>query len=319
MFTRVILFSILVGMTGSIAVADGEADGVQRVEFVTADSDQVRIVGDFYPVDPSRDKHPPVAILLHMYQADRKSWEPLARTLQRSGIAALALDLRGHGESTEPASANLASRVESRDRSVFGAMNHDVLGAYRWLSENTEVDLARFALVGASVGCTVAFSYAADDPSVDVIVALSPGTKYMKIPSIADMKKLSDRTVLLLGEDKDEANINQLKDANPMAESEIVAAAGAVGGIHGTRMLGQVQGIEQKISDYIKQKVQYESDEVVIADIRRKIYFPADSDKGDNVDIDKKRLFSSVKEATDRGMREEGKAPERGAMGAWSL
>ena len=39
-------------------------------------------------------------------------------------------------------------------------------GAYDWLAQQPKVDRARFALVGASVGCSVALQYAAKDRSV---------------------------------------------------------------------------------------------------------------------------------------------------------
>ncbi|MDZ4296063.1 MAG: alpha/beta fold hydrolase, partial [Patescibacteria group bacterium] len=66
----------------------------ERVTFSTADG--VAIVGDHYAGPTGLS---PAVVLLHMLPAERASWAGLARALQAEGFQALAIDLRGHGES----------------------------------------------------------------------------------------------------------------------------------------------------------------------------------------------------------------------------
>ena len=57
-------------------------------------SDGLNIAGDHYAV-----KNRPGVILLHMMPADKSSWAGFALKLNEAGFGALAIDLRGHGES----------------------------------------------------------------------------------------------------------------------------------------------------------------------------------------------------------------------------
>ena len=118
-----------------------------RVEYTT--SDGVVIIGDYWtPIDMT--KRAPGVILLHMYRSDRTAFRPLVPALEEAGFAILAIDMRGHGESVKPEDRQLEKKVRDREPALFRSMNRDLFGAYRWLQQRPEVDLSRFALVGAS-------------------------------------------------------------------------------------------------------------------------------------------------------------------------
>ena len=92
-------------------------DEPRRVEFTT--SDGVQIVGDFYLPKKPVEKLPAV-ILLHMYDSNRRAWDTLAPELQKAGLAVLAIDLRGHGESIQPANLQLETKAKNRDAKSAG-------------------------------------------------------------------------------------------------------------------------------------------------------------------------------------------------------
>ena len=318
--TRIIISAVVIGAWVMASPLAADEPVGERVTFQTDDNDKVTIVGDFYPAKTEGGELPPVVILLHMYKRDRSDWKPLIPELQKRGIAALAIDLRGHGESVEPAEANLAERVAERDKRVFEDMKHDVAAAYTWLAQQGKVDLSRFGLVGASVGCTVAFEYAADDLSVDAIVAMSPGTSYMRIKSDKDIADINGRAIWLICPTEDIANADALKAANPEGNINIkeVKAEGDDPdvNIHGTYMFGKVGGIERDIAGFLVKFLGDPSEAPVAYELRRKYYVPVDEERAQKMSVEKKRYLSSPEEAEARGLKELGKAgQERGAAG----
>lgn len=291
----------------------------ERVTFQTEDKDKVTIVGDFYAAKEKEGEKPPVVILLHMYKSNRAAWKPLIPELHKKGLSALAIDLRGHGESIEPAEANLVERVNNRDKDVYEDMKYDVYAAYTWLAEQDKVDLSRFGLVGATVGCTVAFKYAAKDPSVDAVVTLSPGVSYMRIKSTPDVKKITGRSIWLVTPEADTANAETLKKANEAARIKPIKAESDDPDLNiiGTNMFGQVNGIERAIAGYLAKFVGDPAEELVVHQLKRKYYLPPDHKKVESIPLKDKRYLSSPEEAENRGLKLMGTpTKEGGASGA---
>ena len=215
-------------------------------ETVRFDSeDGVHLVGTYYP--PSGATTAPPAILLPMYRSERKAYEPLVGPLHDAGFAVLAIDMRGHGDSVKPASMQLAARVVSRDASLFAAMYKDVQAAVKWIGSRPHVDTRRLVLVGASVGCSVAFDYASRD-HVTAMVCMSPGIKYLGLDTAAHMKRISDTPMLLLATELERKQCEDVAGMNDGATARIV---GGHTRAHGTRMFGRVKGVEKIITDFL--------------------------------------------------------------------
>src|SRR3989344_5964043 len=64
----------------------------EKVSFLTEDG--VTVVGDYYEGGGEK-----AVLLLHMMPSTRASWVSFANQLVADGFSALAIDLRGHGES----------------------------------------------------------------------------------------------------------------------------------------------------------------------------------------------------------------------------
>ena len=241
------LLSGWMAVTLVTAGARAEAPQPQRAEFTTADG--VHIVGDFYPAQGEGEA--PLALLLHMYRSDRSAWKPLVGPLHDAGFAVLAIDMRGHGESTEPKDMHLEQRVKQRDPGIFNAMHLDAAAAVDWAHKQPGVDPDKLVVVGASVGCSVALDFTARNENVDGVVCLSPGTHYLGVDSTEDIKETRKVPILLLSEEKERAAVDELAGLAENAKGEVVGP----GGNHGTNMFGKVDGIEQKIVDFLKSAV----------------------------------------------------------------
>lgn len=268
-----------------------------RATFTTKDG--IQIVADYWtPIDMQQQA--PVVILLHMYGSDRQAFEPLIPALEEAGFAILALDMRGHGESTEPEDLQLAKKVRDRDGTLFRAMHNDVSGAYNWLQLRPEVDLSRIGIVGASVGCSVALDYAVRDRSIDTIVLMTPGTNYLGVNSAAHIEKYGKRPMLILSSEEERSKgADYLASKAEQAEVKLFPQTE----VHGTRMFGTVDGVEKLIADYLKTNVGQPSSELVYNSINSDVFHLASSPTIKRIKKNNLRVYSSAAEAQQRGLR----------------
>jgi pimeloyl-ACP methyl ester carboxylesterase len=176
--------------------------------------DGVNIQADYYPVKVSSKKKTPIAILIHMYPADRSSWKPLVPALRESGVAVLAYDIRGTGGSTKPKERNLVKGYKDQDPAHFGLAWMDVEGAKAWLAGQDNIDISRCVLIGASIGCSIALDDAARTQSAAGVVCLSPGTNYFGLDSIEHIKACSSIPVLLISLKGEFEAVAQLVEAS---------------------------------------------------------------------------------------------------------
>ncbi len=288
----------------AIAVA-GVAPAAEPTAARFTTDDGVEITADYYA--PPGDKPAPVVILLHMYRSSRAAWEPLIPPLHKAGFAVLAIDLRGHGGSIKPGELRLAQRVVDRDPTLFNAMYQDVFAAYRFLAQQPRCDMSRLAIVGASVGCSVALDYARQDRSVDVVVCMSPGEAYMGVDSrqhMTEFAKPGRRPVLLLAAPGERKACEALGQIHPGA-TVFITEPGTRDGqrVHGTNMFGQVPGIEQRVLDFLEANIGKPAEHPVAAEVNGKHFFPVGSEDAAKLKEENRRLFTSAEEAKRRGYR----------------
>lgn len=107
----------------------------------------------------SRESKPQAAaILCHGLGSCAAATSSSALQLAKSGIASLAFDFRGHGQS---------------GGTFDGAQVEDVIEAWRWLSQEYGIERNRTALIGHSVGAGTAILAARELDCVQVLVSLS--------------------------------------------------------------------------------------------------------------------------------------------------
>ncbi len=122
---------------------------------------------------PAAKGRVPVVILAHQFGSDRSGWAPLAEKLHARGIGTLALDLRGHGASTQRngAEVKVTDDFAASAKAVgFDKLPADLAQAAAWLRKQHGVDGRRIGLAGASVG---AFAVLLAEPAVHAVAVLS--------------------------------------------------------------------------------------------------------------------------------------------------
>lgn len=139
-----------------------------------------------YPDQEADDANKPATVLLvHDLMGSHESVEPLALALQRKGFTVVAPDLRGHGASRTPASAegpvrkgvNEASLLRKADLEAIaaaaGGTVRDQITARgeletlrAWIKARAdagELDMNRLCIVGSGLGATLASLWSAND------------------------------------------------------------------------------------------------------------------------------------------------------------
>ena len=212
--------------------------GTQRVTIRTDDG--VTLAATWY--EPGA-RSAPAVILVHMLHKTRHDWEAVASQLASEGIGALALDLRGHGES-----AGTLPEGEGADYSV---LVRDVNAARRYLATRSDVVPSRIGIAGASIGANLAVLEAAGDSAVATMALLSPSADYRGLRIDAAMKKYGSRPALLIASDDDAYASRSVKELQKAGggtrEVLILNHAG-----HGTVMLGRDSDLARTLVDWFR-------------------------------------------------------------------
>lgn len=151
----------------------GRIYNVESVEFNTVDG--VSISASYGKI-PGAGPHA-VVILVHQIGVPeaRQEWlsSGVFEALLEGGYNVLALDLRGHGDSSLPADGRPQDVLLVED---LEDMHLEVRGAVTWLLTQASADRARMGVIGNSIGGNVAYvSMGAFPEILQAGIALSPG------------------------------------------------------------------------------------------------------------------------------------------------
>jgi pyridoxine 5-phosphate synthase len=226
----VVLLSIL------LAAPDAAAAGT-RVSFASADG--VTIAGEFYEA-PARPA--PGVVLVHMLSRSRGDWGSLPDRIRDAGISALAIDLRGHGQS-------------SGSPQELQAMIQDVRAAAQWLATRPSVRGDQIAIVGASLGASLALLAALESPQVRALGLLSPSLDYRGLRTDTPLiKRLGARSIWLAASDKDPLALRTMRDiaAEPSGPREQHLSITLA---HGTVLLDKDGDLSRALVDWLRRSL----------------------------------------------------------------
>lgn len=180
------------------ACLDGAAEGGEGrwgagTQRVTIRADDGAMLSAMWYEPASRPA--PAVILVHMLDRSRRDWDALGHRLAGDGIGALAIDLRGHGESQRYAVPDGSADAG------HAVMVLDVKAARRYLASRGDVQQGRVGIAGASLGANLAVLAAAADPSLASIVLLSPSIDYRGLRIDQTIRKIGRPILLVSGAD----------------------------------------------------------------------------------------------------------------------
>ncbi len=129
-------------------------------------------------------------VLVHMAGRSAEDWAFIATKLNQSGVATLAVDLRGHGGNVSPTSS--PTTLTEAD---YQKMQKDVAAAVAHLRKQGVTDVS---LMGASIGANLCLQVAAADPNIKSVVMLSPGMNFKGVMLSEALTTYGDRSLLVV-------------------------------------------------------------------------------------------------------------------------
>lgn len=232
----------------ALVAGAARADEPETVRFETKDG--FRIAGSLWP---AADPEAPVALLLHQFNRDRRSFPKLVPALREKGFTVLAIDQRGQGESLERKTDAGTERVRIHDvpRDRVGTMvlagTGDVAAALAFLRERG-LATQPLVLVGASYGCTVAL-LATREQDVAAVVLLSPGSAYFGVEVLQAARDYRGALFAIAAEDdpvrESPGDTRDLAKAHEGPEELLVYETGG----HGTGLLDAHPELAQRIAE----------------------------------------------------------------------
>ena len=130
------------------------------VTFATVDGSRLR--GWFLPADGTDDgRAHPAVVVMHGWGSAAEDLLPAAPAMIGAGLSMLFVDARGHGRSDTAEFMSMPRFAE------------DLRAAVAWLRERPDVDAARVALVGHSVGAGAALLVASQDSRIAAVVSIA--------------------------------------------------------------------------------------------------------------------------------------------------
>ncbi len=212
--------------------------------------DHVTLVGDWVPAPTTLG----AVILLHMMPATRQSWAPFQRVLAERGLASLAIDLRGHGESTKADGVTLAYQ-KFTDQQHIQSLN-DVRAAYEWIRAK-KIEPARIALVGASIGANLALQFLAEEPQIIAAALLSPGINYHGVTAADAAEKILPHQGVWMGASRgdDEESVAAVQQLEPLlaVEQQVTKIVDNHG--HGTAMFDADPALMAEVADWLRERI----------------------------------------------------------------
>lgn len=225
-----------------LLAAPVEAAGT-RVNFPSGDG--TMLAGEWFEspaaLRATGDRAPGV-VLVHMLSRNKSDWHGLPDRIREAGISALAIDLRGHGGSAGSA-GELAPMVQ------------DVRAAVQWLSSRPTVRPDAIAIVGASLGASLALLAALELPAVRAVGLLSPSFDYRGLRTdTGTVRRLGARRLWLSASAEDPLALRTLRDfaAEDSGPREQVVSNAAA---HGTLLLDRDGEVGRALVDWLRRSL----------------------------------------------------------------
>ena len=233
--------------SASLEKRNPDGSSKKSVELQTADG--VRVSGDWYRPSSKPDQKFSAVLLLHDFGEDRTVWESFITDLLKNKLAALSIDLRGHGTSLLKGNQKLTvDRTWLTDTKQFPL---DLGAAINWLKSQEEVDQNRIAVVGAGVGANLAFVASGEYEAVRSAVALS-GNPVEAQTLAGDIKNFEPHSILYVATAKDDSTGEYARQFEKLTGFPVRVQVFEDSDAHGSKILQEIPEATTLVIDWLK-------------------------------------------------------------------
>ena len=193
-------------------------------------------------------------LFLHELGGTKEDWTKttLPRKLAELGYGILAIDLRGHGESTKTTKGEEIEFYDFTPNDWAKTIN-DVESAINYLRKQGYNNIV---IVGSSIGANLALIACTKYSEVKTIIILSPGFNYT-IPLSEDTVKAiqKDKNILLIYGEEDEMTKDTSKTIHDILKEKgvNVKVVKLKTSSHGITLLLEQENLTNQITEWIKQ------------------------------------------------------------------
>lgn len=223
-------------------------DGGMDVSITTEDG--VRLAATHWAGPADNEQ---CVIFAHQLASTREEWAPIVELLQ-GRFELLAFDLRGHGGSTQSPRGTLA--FGSFDEADWQAADRDLDAAMAFL-EDRGFTTAGCAVVGSSIGGSLAMRFAGRHVDTAAVVLLSPGLAYHGL-DIADAAAAYHHPALIVY--SQEPGPGDVVDAVTPLWGDALQLLQVDGDAHGLAMLEANPGIADTVAGFLASVLSPESE-----------------------------------------------------------
>jgi len=132
----------------------------------------------------------PTVLVVHGLGQSSESMNAISTELARHGILVVAMDYRGHGDSE--GGVNYIGEPLTAPN-----ISNDLFAVYSWIAKRDDVDLARFGVIGHSMGSRAALRFALFNPAVSTLILIGP--YYVWESTVVNSTYPSANVLLLVG------------------------------------------------------------------------------------------------------------------------
>ncbi len=198
-------------------------------------------------------------ILLHQYPSTKESWAPFQGLLAKRGLASLAIDLRGHGESTRTVEGQTLDYRKFSDAEHLSSME-DIRAAYAWIGTRG-LERDKIAVAGASYGANLALRFLAEEPLVPAALLLSPGLSFHGVTTedIVDFVNPHQAVKMIVSREDDDTSVRAADTLLARLAVDVKDVQKLKNAGHGTRMFEGDAALMAEAADWLRDRIQESS------------------------------------------------------------
>jgi len=204
-------------------------------------SDNARIVGNHFE-HPNAER---AVVLVHKLNSDKSEYTKFASELVELRYSAIAIDMRGHGESILRNNETL--NWQEFGEHEFNKIKEDIGAAVQFL-EGKGFSKEQISIVGASIGSNSALNYASGNSRIRSTVLLSPGLEYRGVKT-EPAARLYKNPVLIVASSEDTYSFTSSQSLNNLLiDSEFIQLQNAG---HGVEMMSKDKTLSSNIKNWL--------------------------------------------------------------------